>query len=110
MSARQLEIGSYGAIAPAASSLFEDEGVGNELVSSNGIVVSRIENDDIYVREWSIGSHFEGADALEKFEEARQQYAFDFTFSLERIMTDNDTLDGADAVLKQQLKKQLKRR
>ena len=108
MSTDQIEIGDYGVLPPATSSMFEDECVGNELVSTHGIVVSLIENDEVYVREWSVSSHFEGADALEKFEEARQRYDFGFKFSPERKMTDNDELGGGDAVLKQQLKKQLK--
>lgn len=107
MSTDTLDIGSYGVVPPKSRSIFEDEGVGNELVPGCGIVVSRIEHGVVYVREWSISSHFEGADALEKFEEARAQHEFEFTFSGEREATPADTLDGGDAALKQQLKKQL---
>ena len=71
--------------------------------------MSRIEDDDVYLREWSISTHFEGTNALEKFEEARQRYDFDFKFSPERTMADSDELDSGDVVLKQQLKKQLKK-
>ena len=108
MSTDAIGIGDYGVIPPTTSSMFEDECVGNELVSTHGIVVSMIENDDVYVCEWSISSHFEGANALEKFEEARQHYDFEFKFSPQRPMTGGDELSGGDAVLKQQLKKQLR--
>lgn len=108
MSTDQIAIGSYGVRLPDTSSQFEDEGIGNALIPTHGIVVSRIEDDIVYVREWSISSHFTGAHALEKFEEAREHYDFDFNFSPERELSDSEQLDGHDEALKTQLKKQLK--
>jgi hypothetical protein len=108
MSTDQTAIGSYGVRPPDTSSQFEDEGIGNTLIPTHGIVVSRIEDAVVYVREWSISSHFSGAHALEKFEEAREHYDFDFTFSAEREVSAGEQLDGHDEALKTQLRKQLK--
>ena len=104
-----IETGHYGVIQQTPVSKFEDEGVGHALVPTLGIVVTRVQGDEVYVREWSVCAHFEGTDALEKFSEARQHYDFDFKFKEERNMTDNDCLDGQDELLKQRLLTQLKR-
>ena len=46
------------------------------------------------VRDWTITSHFEGKQSLEKFEEAKHNQDFDVTFSDKRERTEGDHLDG----------------
>lgn len=79
-------------------SSFEDECVGSAPAFIEGIIVSRIEAERIYVREWRINSHFTGEQALEQFEEAKNIQNFDFTFSNEWEIQKGDTFDGCDSV------------
>ena len=60
------------------------------------------------VRDWHISSHFEGKHTLEQFEEAKHNQDFDFTFSPERELKEDEALDGTDPMLSKQLRKQLK--
>ena len=106
MKTEDYSIGSYSQTSPAVNSMFEDECVGNSQ-ATGGLVVSRIDHSGIYVREWHIDSHFEGADALEQFERSRETQAFDFKFSDERVLEESDVLDGHDPVLTRQLCLQL---
>ena len=86
--------------------LFEDECVGNSPGAIQGIVVTRIEADKVFVSDWNISSHFVGDNVLEQFEEAKNSQNFEFSFRNERALREEDCLDGVDPVLKQQLRKQ----
>jgi len=101
-------VGNYGVLTSSLLSSFEDECVGRPPDFIEGVVVSRVEGEKIYVRDWCINSHFTGEQALEKFEEAKNNQDFDFTFSSEREIKKSDTFNGADPVLQKQLRRQLK--
>lgn len=102
-----LSIGSYGVGTASLLSSYEDECVGSPPAFSEGIVVSRMDGEKVYVRDWHITSHFTGEHALEQFEEAKNHQAFDFTFSSEREIHEGEMLDGDDPVLQKQLKSKL---
>lgn len=59
------------------------------------------------VSDWHITSHFEGADTLEQFEEAKHNQDFDAVFSNEHELKTGELLDGTDPALKEQLRKKL---
>lgn len=102
MNSENCSIGSYSLAPPKSISMFEDECVGNSQ-ATGGLVVSRIDGDQIFVMNWHIDAHFEGVDALEQFERSRETQNFNFLFSDERILRDSDLLDGHDPVLMKQL-------
>ena len=102
-----LSIGSYGLIPATHSSIYEDEYVGSQPPYSQGVVVTRVADKKIFVRDWHINSHFNGHDCLKKFEEAKHKCEFTFAFSHEREHVGSDPFDGTDSVLKAQLIKQL---
>jgi hypothetical protein len=104
------DIGSYGVAQGQLLSTFEDECVGSSPQAARGIVVTRVDGDKMFVRDWTITSHFEGKQSLEKFEEAKHNQDFDVTFSDERERTEDDHLDGTDPILKERLRKKLKSR
>ena len=99
--------GHYGVLPDKHLSVYEDESACHGLVCKRGIIVSRIENQEVFVREWRVRSEFAGRSAYELFEEARERHAFDFLFSPERRLRQDDELNGADPVLRQQLVTQL---
>ena len=103
-----LDIGSYGVAPGQPLSSYEDECVGSSPLALGGIVVTRIEGDKVLVRDWHITSHFEGEHTLEQFEEAKHNQDFDFAFSLERVLKEDERLDGTDPILREQLRKKLK--
>jgi len=103
-----LSIGSYGVGTGSLLGSFEDECVGSPPAFSEGIVISRMEGERIYIRDWHITSHFTGEQALEHFEEAKNNQNFDFTFSAEREVQEGDIFDGDDPALQKQLKSKLK--
>lgn len=102
-----LSTGSYGIKPLEHTSIYEDEHVGGLPPFVEGVVVTRVSEDKVFVREWKIHSHFEGKDCLEKFEEAKHNYDFEFEFSHEREQSNNDIFDGSDPRLKAQLMKKL---
>ena len=102
MDIENYSIGSYCVTPPKVASMFEDESVGNSQ-ATGGLVVSRIDGDQVFVREWHINAHFEGADALEQFERSRETQDFEFWFTDERILQESVLLDGHDPVLQRQL-------
>ena len=102
-----LAIGSYGIGTGSLLGSFEDECVGSPPAFSEGIVVSRFEGERVYIRDWHINSHFTGEQALEHFEEAKNNQDFDFTFSSEREIQEGEILDGDDPILQKQLKSKL---
>lgn len=108
MESMSLKVGSYGLSPATLSSAYEDECVGGSPQALEGIVVSRIDGKKVFVRDWHIISHFEGEHVLEQFEEAKHNQKFDFTFSKEHELTEDELLDGADPVLGGQLLKKLK--
>ncbi|MCZ6828925.1 MAG: hypothetical protein O7F73_04955 [Gammaproteobacteria bacterium] len=108
MQTTQLDIGSYGVKPGQPLSSYEDECVGSSPLALQGIVVTRIEGDKVLVSDWHITSHFEGEHTLEQFEEAKHNQDFQFTFSLERELKEDERLDGTDLILKEQLRKRLK--
>ena len=91
-------------------SSFEDECVGSSPHSKEGIVVTRIEGEKVYVCDWHVNSHFQGEQVLEKFEEAKHHQNFEFTFSSERELQEDEYIGGVDPILKAQLRKKLKAR
>ena len=99
-------IGSYGVTGGAALHGFEDECVGNCPQAFEGVVVTRIEGEKVFVCDWHISSHFKGENVLEQFEEAKTYQNFAFSFSTERELLKADNLDGSDPVLQQKLLKQ----
>ena len=109
MQATQLHIGSYGVQPGPALSSYEDECVGSSPLALQGIVVTRIDGDKVLVSDWHITSHFEGQQTLEQFEEAKHNQDFDFTFSPERELKQDEALDGTDPILGEQLRKKLKK-
>lgn len=109
-SAHEMRLGTYGVLPDKHMSVYEDESACHGLVSKRGIIVSRVENQEVFVREWRVKSEFAGRSAYELFEEARERHAFDFLFSPERRLRQDDELNGADPVLRQQLFSQLQRR
>lgn len=106
MNSENYSIGNYSLVTPRVISPFEDECVGNSQ-ATGGLVVSRIDGDQVFVKEWHIDAHFEGADALEQFERSREIQDFDFLFSSERTLQDSELLDGHDPVLAKQLRLKL---
>ncbi len=102
------EIGSYGLTPGQPLSSYEDECVGSTPLALQGIVVTRIEGDRVLVSDWHISTHFEGAQTLEQFEEAKHNQDFDFTFSAERELKAEEQLDGTDPMLKDHLRRKLK--
>jgi hypothetical protein len=102
-----LSIGSYGVGTQSLLGSYEDECVGSPPAFSEGIVVSRMEGEKVYVRDWHIQAHFTGEQALEHFEEAKNHQQFDFAFSDEREAQDGDIFDGDDPILQKQLKSKL---
>ena len=98
-------IGSFGVTRGAALRGFEDECVGNSPEAIEGIVVTRLEDQKVFVCDWHINAHFEGSGALEQFEEAKNSQNFDYTFSGERELQKDESLDGTDPVLMNQLRK-----
>ena len=107
MQTTDLAIGSYAVESEKPLSSFEDECVGSTPLALRGIVVTRIEGDKVLVSDWHISSHFEGVQTLEQFEEAKHNQDFDFSFSAERELGEDERLDGTDPILKQQLRKKL---
>ena len=108
MQTTHLDIGSYGVEPGQALSSYEDECVGSSPLALCGLVVTHIEGDEVLVRDWHITSHFEGEHTLEQFEEAKHKQDFDFAFSAERELKEDESLDGTDPVLREQLRKKLK--
>ena len=108
MQTMNLKIGSYGVGPLTRLSAYEDECVGSSPQSLEGFVVSRIEGQQVFVKDWNISSHFEGEHALEQFEEAKNNQDFDFRFSNERELQEHEHLNGADPLLGEQLLKKLK--
>lgn len=106
MQTNNLEVGSYGVAAGVLLSSFEDECVGHSPQAFEGIVVTRIDAEKVFVCDWHISAHFEGEHTLEQFEEAKNSQEFNFSFSGERELQAGECLDGTDPVLKQQLRKQ----
>jgi len=106
----EMRPGTYGVLPDKHLSVYEDESACHGLVCKRGIIVSRVENQEVFVREWRVKSEFSGRSAYELFEEARERHAFDFLFSPERRLRQDDELNGADQVLRQQLVLQLHRR
>lgn len=106
----EMQPGKYGVLPDKHMSVYEDESTCHGLVCKRGIIVSRIENSEVFVREWRVKSEFAGRSAYELFEEARERHAFDYLFSPERRLRQDDELNGADPVLRQQLFAQLLRR
>lgn len=102
-----LAIGSFGIAPNSLLSSFEDECVGSPPAFSEGIVISRMEGDKIYVRDWHINFHSTAEHALEHFEEVKNHQDFDFTFSSEREIKEGEIIDGDDPVLQKQLKTKL---
>ncbi|NRB38758.1 MAG: hypothetical protein HRU20_09875 [Pseudomonadales bacterium] len=101
------EIGSYGVVNHGLLSSFEDDCVGSQPLLTAGIVVSRIDGEKIYVSDWTLKAEFNGEQRLEKFEEAKHNQAFNFSFAGERELKAGDVLDGDDNTLKIQLSKKL---
>lgn len=101
MDSENFSIGSY-SLTPSKLSRYEDESVGNSQ-GTRGLVVSRIARGKVFVREWHINAHFEGADALEQFERHRETLDFEFLFGDERPIAEADQFDGHDPVLKKKL-------
>lgn len=97
------DVGSYGVSSGMASNGFEDECAGPSLMSTAGIIVSRIEDEQVYVRDWQVRAAFSGEQSYQKYEEAREHMAFDYNFSDERIIRDGERIDGGDPVLQRQL-------
>lgn len=110
MQSSTMDIGSYAVTSGQIPGQFEDGCVGSSPQSLSGIVVSRIEGEKVFVSEWHITSHFEGAQTLEQFEEAKLRHDFEFTFSAERELREGEKLEGADPLLKEQLRRKLKSR
>jgi hypothetical protein len=108
MQTTDLDIGSYSEKPGQALNSYEDECVGSAPLAREGIVVTRIESDKVRVRDWHISSHFEGEHTLEQFEEAKHNQDFDITFSPERELKEDESLDGTDPVLKDHLRQKLK--
>lgn len=106
----ELRPGTYGVFPDKHASIYEDESACHGLVCKRGIIVSRIENSEVFVREWRVKSEFAGRSAYELFEEARERHAFDYLFSPERRLRHDDELNGCDPVLRQQLVTQMSRR
>tara|TARA_R110000868_G_scaffold195530_1_gene441192 strand:- start:158 stop:484 length:327 start_codon:yes stop_codon:yes gene_type:complete len=102
-----LDIGSYGVAPSQPLSGYEDECVGSTPQALQGIVVTRIEGDKVFVSDWSINSHFEGEQTLEQFEEAKHNQDFDAVFSNEHELREDECLDGTDSMLKAQLRRKL---
>ena len=92
MQTTHLNIGSYGVKSEQALSSFEDECVGSSPLALRGIAVTRIKGDKVLVSDWHISSHFEGEHTLEQFEEAKHNQDFDFTFSPERELEEDERL------------------
>ena len=108
MQTTHLDIGSYAVTPGQPLSLYEDECVGSSPLAQRGIVVTRIEGDKVFLRDWHINSHFEGEHTLEQFEEAKHNQDFDFNFSPERERSEDEHLDGTDPTLRKQLRNKLK--
>ena len=108
MQTKPMEFGSYGISDRVAMSCYEDESVGSGAQALSGIVAVRVEDDRIFVRDWQISVHFDGEQSLEKFEEAKHHQDLNFTFSDERELRPEESLDGTDPVLKDQLRRHLK--
>ena len=102
-----LQIGCYGVEPGLVLNAFEDECVGNLPTARKGIIVTKVEDDRVLVREWKVRFHFEGEHALEHFEEAKHNQQFDFSFSDERELEENESLDGSDPMLRKQLCRKL---
>ena len=102
------DVCNYGVAQGQPLSTYEDECVGSRPQALRGIVVTRIEGDKMLVRDWAITSHFEGEQSLEQFEEAKHNQDFDVTFSDERELRENESLNGTYPRLKEQLRKKLK--
>ena len=107
MQTTHVDIGSYGVSPGQPLSSYEDECVGSVPQALGGIVVTRIEDDKVFVSDWSINSHFEGEQTLEQFEEAKHNQNFDAIFSNEHELREDECLDGNDSILKEQLRKKL---
>ncbi len=102
-----LDIGSYGVNQNIPLNPCEDDCVGSPPPFIEGIVVSRIKDERVYVCSWIINSHFKGPQTLRQFEEAKHTQDFDFNFSGERELQEDERLNGEDPILKEKLRKKL---
>lgn len=103
------EIGSYGSDSPIIVNNFEDECVGSQPSCSSGIVVNRVEGEKVFVCNWQLQTHFQGKQLLEQFEEAKHSQRFDVSFSDEYELSDEESLNGNDPMLKKLLANKLLR-
>ncbi len=101
------EIGSYGVSPATRISTYEDECVGSGPLDVEGIIVTRVDGEKVFVRDWHINSYFEGDKSLKQFEETKHSQSFDFSFSNERELKEEEQLNGADSILRGQLCKKL---
>ncbi|NRB40260.1 MAG: hypothetical protein HRU20_17635 [Pseudomonadales bacterium] len=102
------ELGSYGTTPPPLFINFEDECVGSQPLYTQGIVVSRIEADKIFVSHWQVHTHFDGTQLLEQFEEAKHTQNFEVSFSNEHELLADENLNGNDPLLKAHLTQKLR--
>ncbi|TQV84038.1 hypothetical protein FKG94_05065 [Exilibacterium tricleocarpae] len=107
MQATPLAVGSYGLKDAVYRDNFEDEHVGSEPAFSEGVVVTRVTDDKVFVRDWRIAGDTGGPAGLEHFEEAKHTCDFNFVFSHERELTGDDSFNGDDPVLRAQLIRKL---
>jgi len=103
-------IGSYAVVDSDVLNSFEDECVGSLPPCREGIVVSRIVGEKVYISDWQLQMKFNGDQLLEQFEEAKHNQDFNFTFSSERELQAGENLDGTDPALRAQLFKNLQAR
>ena len=108
MNTKNMVVGHYGVDIPTAYPDYEDETWGNSMVATHGIIVSRIEGESVFIREWEVDAQFKGDHVLEKFQEAREEQAFLFDFSAEREISEADDLNGYDPQLKKHLLEAMK--